>query len=238
YIVDDNGYILANNNPDYNGTGSFLGLQNERLMAQLVRDKIYKGLKLTDYQGLCRSSKASDSQDSSSSFHQNPLRLLSRLFFWIFSEIGMLLTEWNILSHFTFGKVWGSLEARVETECGTWIDDEFAKYIYCGHIVDAVTGKRIFVRTVQDMSSCFQSYMRYTLNKEALIAQEKRRMLPSCDVQCSEGGRSYEARWLNKTNLVFIVWDATCDCSPFEDVSEEPEHEDSTVSDGATGTTS
>ena len=47
--------------------------------------------------------------------------------------------------------------------------------------------------------------------------------------------RSYEARWLNKTNLVFIVWDATCDCSVFEDSSEEPEHEDSSSTNSKDG---
>ncbi|KAK3765199.1 hypothetical protein RRG08_051823 [Elysia crispata] len=234
YIVDDNGYILANNNPDYNGTGSFLGSQNPRLMTQLIRDKIYKGLKLTDYQGICYI-RAGNSQESSSSFIQNPLRILSRFFFWIFSEIAMLLSEWNILSHFTFGRVWGSLEARVEEECGDWIDDSEAKYIYCNFVVNSTTGKKVFVQKVLDFSSCIQSLMRYTLNKNALISQEKRRFLPDCAKQCSEEGRSYEARWLNKTNLVFIVWDATCDCSVFEDSSEEPEHEDSSSTNSKDG---
>ncbi|GFO15487.1 voltage-dependent calcium channel subunit alpha-2/delta-3, partial [Plakobranchus ocellatus] len=70
YIIDDNGYILANNNPDYNGTGSFLGNENPKLMSALLQDKIFKGLKLVDYQGICYV-KAGDSEESSSSMPLN-----------------------------------------------------------------------------------------------------------------------------------------------------------------------
>ncbi|GFS11029.1 voltage-dependent calcium channel subunit alpha-2/delta-3-like protein, partial [Elysia marginata] len=187
YIVDDNGYILANNNPDYNGTGSFLGSQNPRLMTELVRDKIYKGLKLTDYQGICYI-RAKTSQESASSYTQNPLRLMSRLIFWVFSELAMLISEWNIFSHFTFGTVWGQMEARDEEECGEWIEESEAKYFYCNFVVNETTGKKVFVQKVLDFSSCITSLMRYTLNKHALIRQQKRSFLPGCAEQCAEGG--------------------------------------------------
>ncbi|XP_035824993.1 uncharacterized protein LOC101847814 [Aplysia californica] len=229
YLVDNNGYILASNNPDGNGTGLFLGQQDGRLMRALLEDKIFKMYQLTDYQSICQTMLTPD-QESSSSFPMNPLRLITRLFFWLISEVIIFLSEWNLFSSLSPYSVFGMPEPNGDDfptgkdgeECGLWIPERLARYIYCGFVVYEDTGFRPVMSIYTTKRSCEQTVSRFVLDKAALLRRPARHKLPDCATQCATPHETvYEARWLNETNLVFLVSDASCYCNSTHNDTEE-----------------
>ncbi|XP_059146243.1 voltage-dependent calcium channel subunit alpha-2/delta-3-like [Physella acuta] len=218
YLVDHNGYILISSEHDRNGTGMFLGQHNGRLMRALLNDNIFKVIQITDYQSTCEI-KVDMKKSSASSSTRNPLQMISRFFFWLISEFVLFLSDWNVLSFLP--SVGGDKE---QCEKNVDAEDHLAKFLLCNFVIDIDLNERFEGDYVFNQRQCSNSLKRYMLNHQELQARNKSQAFADCVSQCSsKTNQFYEARWMNETNMMFVVMDVSCvSCS--NDSAENSSH--------------
>ncbi|XP_055882009.1 voltage-dependent calcium channel subunit alpha-2/delta-3-like isoform X2 [Biomphalaria glabrata] len=236
YLIDSSGYIVATNNADKNGTGVFLGQQNSKLMRTLLYDKIFKHILLTDYQSICDSKGVNP--ENSSNFIKNPLKILSKVFFWIISEVILFMSQMNIWNLLKSAKAMGSINLKdLGNECGAHIEESFARFVFCDVAIDEDTGHAHVIDDVITKRACVQNINRYTLNLKDVLSKTQKQVIPSCQAQCaSPENKSYIIKWLNETNLLFVVHDSSCICNNSQVPSEESSTSSSYISSRSSAT--
>ena len=105
YVVDNSGLIIIS--PDKNDAGKFFGEVEGAIMKSLVKNQVFKKVRIFDYQGVCMEEEPVN-EESSADMLLTPLKLLSRLFNRILGQIAVTIIHleiqqlWSIDWAYTF----------------------------------------------------------------------------------------------------------------------------------------
>ncbi|PVD24122.1 hypothetical protein C0Q70_14592 [Pomacea canaliculata] len=217
YLVDNNGYVLASNNPE-NETLDFLGEKEPSLLRELIRHHYFIELNVTDYQAICPI--VVSHQQSSSSFLMTPFKYLLNMFSWILMELALFLSEWGLRSWLHWRSAFGQNSGYDAEDCASKPEDmdPVAQFYLCNVVVYKDTKELLNNTKEVDNRPCVTQKTRYSLNVTTMKAKKSfSGSLTRCG-QCNAANMtSYTVQWLEDTNLILVMAAANCECDTTED---------------------
>ncbi|XP_060849849.1 voltage-dependent calcium channel subunit alpha-2/delta-3 isoform X2 [Rhopalosiphum padi] len=193
YILDNNGYIIASENPM--DTGKFFGKVKGPIMNMMVEEKIYKKITIFDYQGVCFKRENEDDSNSSS-FLYTPIHHLKQLIGWL---IGRVL--W-LAAHSNFQWMVSQAQAIFE-DIPDYQEDEESNYSTDTFSSFKIEGEKAlkYVKINRTRpKSCDRVVDLFTLTSKIPEKIERKSM-------CA---RPYELRKIMNTNLILLVVNGRC----------------------------
>ncbi|XP_050423837.1 voltage-dependent calcium channel subunit alpha-2/delta-3 isoform X2 [Adelges cooleyi] len=193
FILDNNGYVLASEH--VKETGLFFGKINGVVMNMMVAEKIYKEIRIYDYQGVCFN-RENEGDASSSSFLYTPIHHLRQMIGWL---IGRVL--W-IAAHTNYQWMLSQAQAIFE-HIPDYQEDEESNYssetLNSFKIEGEKALKYVMINRTRP-KTCDRVVNLYTLTSKIPERVERNSM---CD-------RPYEVRKIMNTNLILLVVNAVC----------------------------
>ncbi|XP_050520547.1 voltage-dependent calcium channel subunit alpha-2/delta-3 isoform X2 [Daktulosphaira vitifoliae] len=207
YILDNNGYIIASENVQE--TGMFFGKVNGIIMKMMVADKVFKEIRIFDYQGVCFKREHED-DSSSASFLLTPIHHLRSIIGWLIGRMFLVAAQTN------FQWMLSQAQAIFE-DISDYMDDEENNYTEEQLKSFQIEGERALHVVMINRTrpkTCDRVVNLYTLTSKIPERIERKFR---CD-------RPYEVRKIMNTNLILLVVDGLCtenDTMAFDTIPHE-----------------
>jgi len=224
YVVDNSGFIVIS--PDRHDAGKFFGEVEGAIMNSLVKNQVFKKVKIFDYQGVCMEEEEIIHEESSADMLLTPFKLLSQVFNWILGQIAVTIIHLEIQQ---LGNIDWAYTFAFPQEMEY---DDYAYDYYNGDedIEAFVTqdvfdtefdnehneelekeNKRTVAKDKMKTKPCDKELFLYDLEDDGFSSQEHLEgILRHCNNNNCE--RPFTVSLIPHTNLVLIVADMTCLC--------------------------
>ncbi|RWS28572.1 voltage-dependent calcium channel subunit alpha-2/delta-3-like protein [Leptotrombidium deliense] len=190
FLLDNNGYVIVSEQQSH--TGRFFGEVDRNMLKTMVELGIYKQIEMFDYQSIC----VQEVKDSSvAGVFRNPVSILSTVFLWIWSHLSMIFIHLYInsvnilgaLSEFPYGR-------GPDLVHGSEDFAEKASTLLPNKTMPYPCDKKFYLYEMQKMT-----------NDEPITGDYSK-----CEF-CAE---KYILQPVPFTNLILLVLQAVCPCSP------------------------
>ncbi|XP_045200453.2 voltage-dependent calcium channel subunit alpha-2/delta-3-like isoform X2 [Mercenaria mercenaria] len=235
YLVDNHGYLIMSDGY-FKSEGYFFGIEENAVMAALVRNGIFKGYNFTDYQALCeREIQASEKEMNSGVPLLNPIKTILNGLFWLVTEIFLCVSKFSMKSVWTSWNLVHSIQT--EHELCKQILDEYdyedlegpAERLAYNHVLHLCSSEKKIV----EHRPCHRSFTLYKANFSRSVrgsVKGCKRDYSGCKVTGCTGAIIecnifYSASWVEDTNLLMVVVSrgecGFCEDVPFHDFGHD-----------------
>lgn len=184
YLLDDNGFVIVSEK--YEHTGQFFGKVDSFIMLSMIKNGIYRSIRITDYQAVC---EESDRLVNGASFATKPMQHIQSALSWLWGKIVLFFLQYNLYS-------WWNGDWMIASASGDPVD-LLHKYIEQNEM------------TRKKMIPCDKQYTLYRLNSFMNMKPVKGKLSSCNQVGCD---RPFSVQQVPKTNLLLLAIDALCPC--------------------------